>query len=265
MYKTKGNIAKARDAALVAFRKPKVLDEKMKHLNDENHFLVNCFNYWNEWILKDTKLDTLLLPNDSPATEVTFSLPYYEDDYVTVKLEGTIDRIVKIKGGCYAINDFKTTSSWNTKEYLDNYAMSQQLRFYVFALKLMAFLHPSSMLGTIGATNVGAVIDGIFLKPSAADTVYQRSDVFIYKDLDTFKQSLDAVIQRVSRTVCASKLDNIPPTRDGIVNGSCESRWGKCSFWNVCKVGDSVIEKVILNREFQKKEYNPLNHNDDTL
>lgn len=263
MFQTKGNLGLARTAALAEFNKPKFPDDKQKHLNDANHFIVNCFNYWNEYLMKDEKCDTVLMPNNTPATELTFRIPYYEDDYIIVTLEGTIDRLIKIRGGRFAVNDFKFTSSWNKDEYLANYSMSQQLRFYVLALKIMGEMYPASMLGQIGITNVGAVVDGIFLKPNSADTEYQRSDVFPFKDLVDFRRSLDLLIQRISRTVEAVKVSNIPAPKEGILNGSCESKWGKCGFWNVCRVADKAVEQVLLKRDFIKKEYDPLHHNDD--
>lgn len=263
MFKTKGNIGKARDAAFKEFDKPKVNDDKSKHLSDRNHLIINCFNYWEEVIMKEFKLETVMMPDGQPATEVTFSIPYYEDDYIVVTLEGTIDRLVKIINGCFAVDDFKTTSSWKKDEYLEAYDMSHQLRFYVFALKLMAEKHPDSMLGKIGATNVGALIEGIFLKPNVSDTEYQRSKFIQFKDLDEHRRALDLKIQHISRTVKeVQETGNLPP-KEGLMNGSCEHKYGKCSFWAVCKVADPAIEKMLLKRDFVQKPYDPLNHNDD--
>lgn len=262
MFKTQGNLGKARDAALIAFRKPKALDSKSKHMNDENHFLPTCFNLWEDWVSKDDA-QTVMLPDGSPATEVTFSIPYYEDEFIVVTLEGTIDRIIKIKGGCYAINDYKTTSSWEKDSYLEKYRMSNQLRFYVFALKLMAEKAPESMLGQIGATNVGACIDGIFLKPKACDNEYKRSNVFQFADLGEVRRGLDLKIQQISRTVELTRMSGILPAKEGLVNGSCEGKWGLCTFWSICNSQSDEIAQVLLARDFVKKEYDPLHHNDD--
>jgi hypothetical protein len=262
MFKTKGNLGKAREAALIAFRKPKTIDNKSKHMNDENHLLVTCYNLWDDYITKDTA-QTVMMPDDSPATEVTFSIPYYEDDHIIVTLEGTIDRIIKIKGGCFAIDDWKTTSSWEQESYLEKYSMSNQLRFYVLSLKLMHEKFPESMLGQIGGTNVGACIDGIFLKPKSCDNEYKRSRVFQFNDLDQVRRALDMKILQISRTVELTRMSGILPPKEGLINGSCEGKWGLCKFWGVCNSQSDEIAQVLLKRDFIKKEYDPLNHNDE--
>lgn len=262
MFRTQGHIGKARDAALIAFRKPKTQERKSAHMNDENHLMATCYSLWEDYIAKDSA-QTVLMPDGKPATELTFSIPYYEDEFIIVTLEGTIDRLIKIKGGCFAVDDWKTTSSWDASSYLEKYSMSHQLRFYVFALKLMAEKAPESMLGKIGAMNVGACIDGIFLKPKACDNTYQRSRVFQFNDLDEVRQALDIKIQQISKMVWATKLTGMMPPKDGLVNGSCEGRWDLCNFWGVCACQSNEIGKVLLARDFVKKEYNPLNHNDD--
>jgi hypothetical protein len=261
MFQTGGRIDKARDAALAAFRKPKVDDKKSRHMSDENHFLPTCFNYWDEWIMKDTA-QTVLMPDNKPATEVTFSIPYYEDEHIFVTLEGTIDRLIKIRGGCFAVNDFKTTSSWESDYYLRKYSMSNQLRFYVLSLKLMAEKFPDSMLGQIGATNIGACIDGIFLKPKPCDNEYKRSDVFQFNDLDQVRRSLDMQIQRISKMVEYKNMSGLTPPRDGLINGACEQKFRVCNFWAVCNSQSREVGDLILGRDFVKKEYDPLHHND---
>lgn len=256
MYSTKGNIGLARTRALEAFNVPKSVDPKSQHLSDERHFIVNCFQLWDNWIMKDSSVDTILLPNDMPAVELSFSLPYYEDDYIYVTLEGTIDRLMKFKKGIVVINDFKTTSSWDKTKYLKQYAMSAQLRFYVFALKLMAEMQPDSLLGQIGAGQIGACIDGVFLKPKATDTTYARSDVYQFNDLDEMRAALDHTVQRISEFV----KSNNTPYKEGILNGACYGTKYPCQYIGACMTGNSDIEKMILERDFIVKPYDPLHH-----
>lgn len=275
MFKERGHMGKAREKALFSFRQPRVDDKKALHMSDEGHLIISCYNVWENWILKDSQLDTICLPDGLPATEVTFSIQgYYEDDFIRIDLEGTIDRIGKIKGGVYVVNDFKTTGRGGSaanpgyaahakREYLADYEMSQQLRFYVFALKLMGKLHPDSALGQIGLTNVGACIDGIFLKPKACDNEYQRSDVFQFGDLTDFQRALDDTIKKLSYVAQRLVKEGIQPTKDGLLNGSCRGEWGKCQYWNVCKSQDTAIGKVLLDRDFKKKPYDPLHHQED--
>jgi hypothetical protein len=260
MFKTKGDMKAAREAAIQIFNMPKVNDKKKMWLSDASHMWVTCLNAWDDWILKDTKFDILKLPNGQPATELTFRLPYYEDENVVVNLCGTIDKIGKIKNGLYCVGDYKTTSSWNAEEYLSNYAMSAQLRFYALALRLMSKRHPDSMLGQVGATQMGCFIDGIFLKASAQENEYERSEVFQFKDsdLDNFASVVDQLIRKLLVYVASKTM----PDKEGIVNGTCQQKFGRCKFWNVCKQQDPVIASLLLKRDFVTKPYDPLTFNE---
>lgn len=257
MYKTKGHIPTAREEALRAFRIPKISAKKSDHLLDEKHMLSTCFNLWEFEIMGDKEFEMLEM-DGKPASEITFSLPYYEDETITVNLCGTIDRVGKIKNGCYVIRDWKTTSSWDNKGYFKTYELSRQLRMYRLALRLMAQRFPESMLGKIGATNVGAQINAVFLKPLANDNKYGNSEVYQYseKEIDDFELLLKAQIIRLSWAI---RFNNFP--KEGILNGACESKLGKCKFWNTCCVSDEIAA-ILLKRDFIVKEFNPLAYNE---
>ena len=295
MFKSGGHIPSARAEAFRVFDIPKIDDKRSPHLSDRNHMLTTCFGVWELYVKKDNDFELIMLNQDcwkckgnglvvvdktldepplsiaqlcpickgqkqfmQPATEVTFSIPYYKDDTVIINLCGTLDRIGKIKGGVYAIPDWKTTSSWDSRGYFKTYELSRQLRIYVIALKLMAAKHPDSILGKIGKTNVGTFIDAIFIKPAANDNKYMRSDVFQYTDkqLADFQLTLDDQCHKLSQAI---KTGYLP--KEGIVNGSCEGKWGKCKFWNVCNSSDEVAD-VLLKRDFIVKPFNPLHYND---
>lgn len=201
-----------------------------------------------------------------PATEVTFSIKYYEDDYIIVNLCGTIDKIGKFRGGCYAIGDWKTSSTWNTEEYFEQYQLARQLRMYLLAIKLMGIMYPESVLGHLAKTNPGCFIDAIFLDKDANKSKVQRSpEIYQVKpaDLDAFQMTLDDVIKRVSSAV---KTGYIP--KEGIINGSCikyqnvsEKNFVKCIFWNACRNDDRVGE-ILLKRDFKRVQFDPLNYNE---
>jgi hypothetical protein len=257
MYKTKGHIPTARVEALKAFNVPKIDNRKSPHLSDANHMITTAFMTWEMFASKDDSIELLDMLG-LPATEVSFSIPYYTDQYIKVNLAGTLDTLAKIKGGCYVIRDWKTTSSWDSKSYFKSYEMSKQLRFYVLALKIMSEMYPDSMLGQIGKTRVGARIDAIFVKPAPNETKWASSEVFQYRDTDiaAFRMTLDDKIQEISRAI---KTGYLP--KNGLLTGSCETKWGLCKFWNVCQVDDKVAE-VLLARDFVKKQFNPLNYNE---
>lgn len=292
MFKSNGRMDLARAAALKAFRVPKYNNSSSKYIEDEQHLMATCYNVWEDLILKDNSFEIIqlnsncwkcdgagILYNDAcldskvcpecedhkqlmqPATEVTFEIPYFEDDTIIVYLCGTIDKIGKFKNGCYAIGDYKTTSSWKKDEYLEKYEMAAQLKFYVLSLKLMAQKYPESILGKIGATTVGAFIDAIYLKPSPSDISYSRSDVFQFKQetMDAFQHLLNRSIISLSSAI----KDGSYKLKEGILNGACINinEYGKCPFWNVCKAQDDNISEILLGRDFIKKTYDPLHHN----
>jgi hypothetical protein len=285
MFQSKGHIPSARKFALEVFNQPKIDKPKSPHLSDANHMLTTAFNFWEMYVVEDKELELLEIMQDcwkcggegvlkrdleivqcdwckgakqllGPATEISFSIPYYKDDFISVDLCGTLDGLGKIKGGCYVIPDLKTTSSWDTKGYFGTYAMSKQLRLYVLALKIMAERFPDSILGQVGKTKVGAFIDAIFVKPAPNENKYGRSDVFPFPDWDiaAFKRTLDNKILELSAAV----RDNYYP-KEGILNGTCEGKWGRCPFWFVCQ-RDNNVAQIMLDRDFKKVPFNPLNY-----
>lgn len=264
MFKTGGHIGKAREAAIAAFNKPKYEDKKSAHYMDQNHMLATAYDIWEFWITKDKDMDTVVLPDGQPATEVSFSIgSYYEDEFIRVDLEGTIDRIGKIKNGVYVINDFKTTSSWDMRQYLAGYAMSSQMRYYVLALKLMSIAKPESALGQIGKTEVRYCIDGIFIKPRPSENVCVRSEVFPANDIQQVRDSLDDYIQRLSSITQRFLKTGRKPLRTGLFNGSCEGKWQLCPYSIACKAQDESVAEVLLQRDFIQKPYDPLHHQEE--
>ncbi len=195
----------------------------------------------------------------SPSSEVTFSIQYYSDPFIKINLCGTIDRLVKIQNGVFCIRDWKTTSGWDTGNYFTQYELSRQLRMYSLTLKLMANLHPDSILGKIGSQPFGCAIDAIFLKPAANEVKILSSDVIVLKDnqIYDFKSLLDSEIQKLSKAV---ELNNFP--QEGILNGSCMKQYGRCMYFHVCKQHDPVISDLLLKRDFKQRKFDPLNYNE---
>lgn len=292
MFKTDGRMDEAYNECRRAFNVPKYDIQRQMYLSSESHLFPTLLNYWTDYISKDSGFQLLQInsrcwwcdgkgyvdgettPTEqcehcagtgsrmNPATEVTFSIKYYEDEQYEVWLEGTIDKIGKIKGGCYAIGDYKFTSTKDKKGYFADYQMSQQLRFYVLSLKLMGRMYPESVLGQIGQTRLGAFIDGIFLYPSAPDNEYGRSDVFAFTDDDLaeFQLLLDRAIKRLLDALTNNTWD----VREGIFNGACKKSGysQKCAFWFPCLTGNKEIEQLKLAKDFVKKTYDPLHHNE---
>lgn len=255
MFKT-GNQIEAVMAAKKAFKVPKTDDGKAAHMLDERHMLAVCYFVWSTHIEEDKAFEILML-DGKPATEITFSIKQYEDENCIVLLEGTIDSIGQFVGGCFAIRDFKTTSYWQADKYLQAYELSKQLRFYRLVCKLMSEIEPTSILGKIGAQRMGTFIDAIFVKPNCNDSYIRRSPVYQYKDdeIEKFRVTVDDYILRIASAIRTGYLP-----KEGITNGTCDTKYGFCPFWNVCGVDDKVGE-FLLGRDFKKVPFTPLDYN----
>lgn len=300
MYKTKGHYPTAKDEAVEWFLgTPHIPDSKKGWMSDPKHLLTTCYMVWTEFVEKDGTFELLQLPGKclwckgsgsidigtshnnqegvmpcphclglgtdkhQSATEVTFSIPYYDDEFLSVNLCGTIDKVGKFVGGVYDIDDWKTTGHRSDKPYdiagyFNQYELSRQLRLYTLACKLMARRHPESIMGQVGATRMGASITAIFLKPNANETIVKRSDVMSYSDdeLNAFERTLTDFIGKLSSSV---ETGYYP--KEGILNGSCEGKWRTCEFWNACKNRDNIAQ-VYLNQNFKRVQFNPLAYND---
>jgi hypothetical protein len=200
-----------------------------------------------------------------PATEVTFSIRYYEDDYIIVNLCGTIDKIGRFRNGCYAIGDWKTSGTWNNCGYFQQFELSRQLRMYKLAVKLMHSMHPESVLGQLGGTNLGCFIDAIFINKDVNASSFERSEIYQIPggEIDNFQLMIDDKIRELSQSI---KTGYLPKT--GIINGTCikyqtvsEKNFHKCQFWDCCRSTDNVA-KILLKRNFKQVNFNPLNYNE---
>ena len=254
-----GNIQQAYKDAEAAYSIPMRWKPK-KHFMDVKHLKQTCFYLWESFISTESQFEIVQYEKDDklvPAIEVNFALPYYTDDIIEVLLCGTIDQIGKIKNGNFALRDFKTTSSWNQTEYLDGYELDPQLIFYKLCLQLFSKLYPSSTLGKIGATPLNGFIDGIFLKPDATKLECKRSKIFDIRQplVDEMKMLIDYMIKKVSDHLAFSTTGYC--IRDGILNGSCNTKFGPCMFTQVCASPDDIAKEFFL-KKFIKREYNPL-------
>jgi hypothetical protein len=224
---------------------------------NENYLIKTCLDYWNQVAEKDL-FQTVIGSDGLPICEMQFAIPYYSDDKYEVLLCGTIDDICKHQTGTYAIRDYKTTASFDHKEYLEAYALSHQLMFYRFVVKLYAQWYPESIWAEMHHRGIACFIDGIFVRGRDKAVEFHRSAMFQYTEqqLAEFEQGLNAIIKRIVDRF--SNPVNFPP-REGMINSSCSGIYGKCHFFNVCSQPDEVASQHILNRYFKQETYNPLN------
>jgi hypothetical protein len=253
------DIPKALDAGLKAFRLPKDDPPRnQQHLADERHFQITCLNLWTMHI-QDEKDFKIISIDGKPLTEITFCIKsFYKDDIIDVSLEGTLDRLGQVRSGVFAVRDWKSTSSWDNNGYFEQFELSRQIRLYTLICKIEAERNPESTLGKIGASHMGCFIDAIFIKPNANDNVVKSSSMYSFKkeELEEFKNELLYLCRGISKRFRFEKH----LAREGIINGSCEGKWGKCNFWNCCQAPANV-EQVLLNRDFNKVGWNPSDYN----
>ena len=172
--------------------------------------------------------------------------------------EGTLDKIGKFVNGCFAIGDWKTTSTWDEKSYFSQYELSRQLRSYRLATILEARICPTSPLGILGSSKCGVFIDGIFIKSERNEMTVKRSSVFVFGDdvMIPFEQMLMQYCEDLSKKI----QSGIHLRPEGTLNGSCEGKWGKCAYWNLCKTPKDVSE-ILQKRDFDVIEWTPQNYN----
>jgi hypothetical protein len=269
MYLTKGNFMEALKTAKVQLGKPVEIRPKKDYLT-EIHFTKTCFDFWQEFLSKD---DFEILTDEAgvPLVELKFDEPYWSDENFEIRLTGTIDKLGKFKNGCYAIGDYKFTSSWNEKEYFTQYELSLQLMFYLFMLHLKGAKNPDSALGKIIQYPVGAFIDAIFLK-SNKETVFKRSEVWFTdkKQLQMRLNEMKALLDRFIYGVTARLSTSTPFERTGLLNGACANAYGTtsqqgalCRFFRHCAAPDEIAAQHVLKNTFKQREYNPLKFNEE--
>lgn len=258
MFRSGGDFKSAVNAARTLYIKPCIIKKNKQHLT-VNHLIKTCIDLWQEFIQKDD-FEYFILPDGLPAVELTFSLKMYEDENCEIYLEGTIDKFGKIKNGCYAIGDYKTTASYDPTNYFEPYRLSPQLKTYVFALKEKARIEVDSPLAKIVNTPIGAFIDGIFLS-STKQSEFKRSEVIVFKEdqLEEYEYLLKKSCWNLAEMFDTYTHNNgMLPIGNGKINGLCDGKWGLCKYFSVCASPDATTQKQLLAKNFIKKDYQPL-------
>lgn len=287
MYESGGKFDEALVAAKAIMSLPCKIRNKKDHLN-EQHLVKTMFDFWEQYETSNNSFRLLINPTaicykcsgingipicpscdgkgvrPQPMVEQTFDIKVRETDDYEIHLAGTIDQVGQIINGCFAVNDYKTTSTWDIESYLAPWRLSPQLKFYVSAIRRIGLANPDSEFARIAKTNVGACITGIFLK-SSKETIFKRSDVFVFKEseLDEFDAMLEVKLDEFTKLINDYRANRIiMPT--GMMNDSCPgtSKW-KCPYFNACNAPDSIARNHVLKNNFKSVSYNPLQHDND--
>lgn len=268
--RTKGDQAAAHLAALTYWQKgleskEYVIGDKFKYLN-EGHLTLSCMKFFGEVGTNRIFTDNYpLVVGDEVLVEKKFSIPIFSNPEVDVLLQGTLDSIVQIRGGCPCVGDWKTTCTSKTPiEFFQEFKLSVQLRTYVWALKWICNKAPESELARLLAPygKIGAFIFGGFM--SAGKGIdFLRSEVYQFSaaDLAEYELLLMATVESLLTNNTLMKEFGTYPAPTGIMNGSC----GFCKYFNTCSAavgvtGDrNAILKGMLNNNFTRRAYQPLN------
>lgn len=186
-----------------------------------------------------------------PLSEIKFSIPMPElstDEY-QVLIEGTIDKICNY-AGLNVISDHKVTSAQNSREFLEDFQMSVQLRMYIWAFrKLTGQLLP-------------ALINGIFISKGTKkareagefDGVrFERSQIIHITEeaLDEFEAWMKMKITHL--------VYSLPKRAEDLFDlGACYEKFGQCRFAKLCSV-DKALRNDVLHANYSQTEYLPLN------
>lgn len=247
-----------------------LIPEKKKHLN-LGHLFFSSNKYFIEAktnpIFTDNKP---LVIADEVMVEKKFSIKVYEDDDYIVLGQGTIDKVAEmLKGNTIALADWKTTSMFDADEYFQQYIMSCQLRFYIWAMKRMASRFPDRQFAKrLEGVRIIAFVNGAFLKsPLGVD--FKRSKIFNYGpgDMISFEEMfMEEVLKLVASHRKYDSNKQYPPAQ-GIINQSCQGHYGyPCKYHKVCSsmVGldgntdsDRLFESL-LQTSMKRIEYRPL-------
>ena len=286
MEESGGQFDEAVRACLKIWRAGKFkIRDKKAHLN-ENHLINTCFDYWNYLQTKQREFSLIQNPNakcwscggtgldtpktievvtckvcegkgtrEQPVVEVKFSIPWEISENYEAYIEGTIDRVGKINNGCYCVRDYKTTSSWDSKKFLDGFSSSPQLKLYLWAVRKEAE-RENSPIAQLKGQRIGAAIDGVFLK-SSSETEFDSSRVFFFNEQqeEEFENLLEDKIDEIK----SYALNIIAPRKTGKITGLCHNLFS-CRFHDVCHALDEKVGKFVLLNNFEKRPYEPLKH-----
>jgi hypothetical protein len=240
--------------------KMKVKDTK-KHL-DVLHLHKTCLAYgelYGEHREKDTFQPLVDTRTNKPMVEIKFALPIYKRGAHEILLCGTMDEIGKFNDGCVAIKDIKTTSLRDKEDYFKGYELSPQLMVYLYAFKWFARQFPDSIYAELLQRSglIGCFIEGVFL--NSKETEFKRSKVMFFDD--TTEAEFEILLMDLCKRLVDYMESDLPgePFREGMLNGSCEVKYGKCEFFNVCAAPTPEARRMMLESFFDRKPYDPLN------
>jgi hypothetical protein len=251
-------------------------DKKKEYLLDPDYNRAACYElqrYMSE-NSEFTDFEIVTLSGGEPLVECKFAFRYHQIGDFEFWLAGTIDLVLRHKTSkVLIIGDWKSTSSHAIDDFLGNYKLSGQLRFYVLAIKHLAMMNPVSVLTQAltesSSGQVGAAAFGIFTSGKNSPVKIKRSEVFFYSDeeLGNYQTNLLAFLDRLALDLENFTGNGKLPLKEGIFNGTC-GNYFSCEYFALCASGAGEasldLPSEILNQLFDmSKNYNPLMFGED--
>lgn len=237
---------------------PQCIFPKFKDHLTPAHLVATCFGFKRKYLDQEDGLKVVLAPDGTPLVELSFAYPWYSDNEIDVLMCGTPDYVGKTKSGSYLITDYKTTSSWNSKEFLESFRLDPQLMVYIMIFKKIAKDNPDSIFGELCKHPLGGRIHGVFTN-SSKDTEFERSETYYYDD--SKMEELEQLINETIENNLPYWKHDLLPLRQGMCNGFCKVGYGGkgCEFQAACQepIGDDIFNRI-MNNNYITVPYNPL-------
>lgn len=251
------------------------------HIKDNKKYLTKgfltsaCMEYMEKYPMATDILQPIRDDAGVPLIEPVsrFAFPFRILPEVDILLAGTMDSMEHKKEEPYSpamnlIVDAKTTGTWKIREFFNTFNLSPQLMMYRYAIRCYAKLRPDSIWAKLDKEPLGCMIEGIFhssrenkdgeVKSKVIFSRCEKPIVFQRWQIDEFEVLLNQAVDKLVAHVIALLKYGIMPPREGIINGSCDTKYGPCQYAEACAAVDEEARDSIMDRTFTKSFYNPL-------
>lgn len=182
---------------------------------------------------RDDALETLVLPDGSPAVEHSFCIPLFSVENVPIYLSGHIDRLVSLENKPY-FTDYKTSKYALDDRFFSGFKPSNQMSIYALATCLLT-----------NQSACGGIIDGIQLGVNFCR--YRRQPIlFSAGELEETIQDLEAWV-KMAYTYAMAKY--WPKNEE-----SCH-KYSGCVYLPLCTKAPQVAK--LYKSKFAKRLWDP--------
>lgn len=188
---------------------------------------------------RDDPAKTVILDNGLPAVELSFkmTLPFDNPSGDPYVLCGHLDRLVEMAEQLYVL-DRKTTGSTISSYYYKQYNPNNQISLYTLASRIV-----------LPRAAAGVIIDACQLAVNFAR---------FHRGIITKTQGqLDEWLEDLGRWLKLAEV--FAENQHWPQNDTACSMYGGCEFIDVCK-NDRSVRSLVLNSEFEKHVWNPLDN-----